>query len=324
MKNKNILVTGGSGFIGSHLVKRLVELGSKVTVVVKYKSIIDCVRLANVWDNIDVLEADLRNLDSIIYLKSIKHKYDIIFHLAAYNHVGDSFAHVQEALMSNLLGTANLLEHGPQNNKFIYTATSEIYGYQEEVPFNEDYLPFPISPYAIGKYAGELYAKLKIHQKNSDIVCVRPFNTFGPYQSERAIIPEIIVKCLKGKTIKTTEGLQTREFNYVGNIIDGFIAAASIRNTPDQSINIGSNKEISIKKLVEEIHTLTKSESKLLIGALPNRPTEIWRMSADNKRAKDLLNWEPKISFEKGILKTIDWYKKFIQLYHSDSGLREL
>ena len=324
MKNKNVLVTGGAGFIGSHLVKRLVDLDTNVTVTVKYKSLIDCVRLVSVWDRINVVEADLRNLDSIIYIKSLKEKFDIIFHLAAYNHVGDSFAHVQESLITNLLGTANLLEHGPEYEKFIYTATSEIYGYQEEVPFNEEYLPFPISPYAVGKYAGELYAKLKKHQEGTDIVCLRPFNTFGPYQSERAIIPEIIVKCLKGKTIETTEGLQTREFNYVENIIDAFIAAASINNIPDQSINIGSNKEISIKELVETIHNLTKSKSKLLIGALPNRPTEIWRMSADNKLAKDLLNWEPIISFEKGLSKTIDWYRKFIQLYYSDSGLRKL
>ena len=324
MKNKNILVTGGAGFIGSHLVKRLVDLGANVTVMVKYKSLIDCIRLVGVWDSINVFEADLRNLDSIIYIKSLKEKYDYIFHLAAYNHVGDSFAHVQESLMTNLLGTANLIEYGPEFNRFIYTATSEIYGYQEQVPFNEENLPFPISPYAIGKYSGELYAKLKRHQDNTEIICLRPFNTFGPYQSERAIIPEIIEKCLNGKTIKTTAGLQTREFNYVENIIDGFITAASINNIPDQSINIGSNREISIKELVETIHNLTKSKSKLLIGALPNRPTEIWRMSADNKLAKDILNWEPIISFEKGLLKTIDWYRKFIQLYYSDSGLRKL
>ena len=324
MKNKEILVTGGAGFIGSHLVSRLVDLGAKVTVVVKYKSIIDCIRLASIWDKIDVVEADLRNLDSIIHLNSLRKKYDIIFHLAAYNHVGDSFSHVQEALISNLLGTSNLLEKGPNYSKFIYTATSEVYGFQENIPFQEDNLPFPISPYAIGKYAGELYAKLKRHQENSSIICLRPFNAFGPYQSERAIIPEMIVKCLKGDSINTTEGLQTREFNYVDNLVDGFISSVSINNIPEKSINIGSNKEISIKELVETIHKLTNSKSKLNIGSLPNRPTEIWRMSADNRQAKEILGWEPKISFKDGLQLTIDWYKKFINFYYTDSGLKSL
>jgi len=324
MKNKEILVTGGAGFIGSHLVSRLVDLGAKVTVVVKYKSIIDCIRLASTWDKIDVVEADLRNLDSIIHLNSLRKKYDIIFHLAAYNHVGDSFSHVQEALISNLLGTSNLLEKGPNYSKFIYTATSEVYGFQENIPFQEDNLPFPISPYAIGKYAGELYAKLKRHQENSSIICLRPFNAFGPYQSERAIIPEMIVKCLKGDSINTTEGLQTREFNYVDNLVDGFISSVSINNIPEKSINIGSNKEISIKELVETIHKLTNSKSKLNIGSLPNRPTEIWRMSADNRQAKEILGWEPKISFKDGLQLTIDWYKKFINFYYTDSGLKSL
>ena len=324
MKNKNILITGGAGFIGSHLVKRLVNLGARVTVIVKYKSLIDCVRLASIWDEINVVEADLRNLDSVIYIKSIKKKFDIIFHLAAYNHVGDSFAHVNEALITNLLGTANLFEHGPEYERFIYTATSEVYGFQEHVPFKENALPFPISPYAVGKYSGELYANLKKHQDNGNIVCLRPFNTFGPYQSERAIIPELISKCIKGETIKTTEGTQTREFNYVDNIIDGFIASANIVDIPDQPINIGAGDEISIKSLVEKIHHLTKSKSELLIGALPTRPTEIWRMRAENKRAKALLNWESKISFEDGLIKTINWFKNFIELYHGNSGLKTL
>ena len=108
------MITGGAGFIGSHLVIRLVDLDANVTVTVKYKSLIDCVRLVSVWDRINVVEADLRNLDSIIYIKSLKEKFDIIFHLAAYNHVGDSFAHVHESLITNLLATANLLEHGPE------------------------------------------------------------------------------------------------------------------------------------------------------------------------------------------------------------------
>ena len=324
MKLKNILVTGGAGFIGSHLVRRLVKLNANVTVTVKYKSIIDCPRLLSVWDKIDIIEADIKNLDSVLFLKRCKNKFDIIFHLAAYNHVGDSFVHINESLKTNILGTSNLLEFGPSYDRFIYTATSEIYGFQKMIPFTEEDLPFPISPYAIGKYGGELYAKLKKHQSNNEIICLRPFNTFGPYQSERAIIPELIIKCLRGEEVKTTDGLQTREFNFVENIIDGFILAAKTSKIPETSINIGAGEEVIIKDLIKKIHNLTKSSSKLSIGALPNRPTEIWRMRAENKKAKTILGWTSSVPFEKGLIQTIRWFKNFIDLYFSDVGLRRL
>ena len=325
MKFKEILVTGGSGFIGSHLVRRLVKLGFNVTVTAKYKSIIDCPRLVPVWNDIKVVEADLRNIDSVLNINKITKKYDLIYHLAAYNHVGDSFNHIHESLLSNLISTANLLEFGPKFGRFIYTASSEVYGFQNSVPFRESDLPFPISPYAIGKYGGELYARMKKHQNaNKDILCLRPFNTFGPYQSERAIIPEIILKCLKGETIKTTRGLQTREFNYIDNIIDGFIAATNVSKIPDNPINIGSGKEILIKDLVKLIHELTNSKSILNIGALEDRPTEIWRMKADNKEAKLLLGWSENISFEEGLINTINWYKRFVKVYFGKNGLSKL
>ncbi len=322
MKNKKVLITGGSGFIGSHLTKRLVNLGADVSVTVKYKSIIDNVRLSPIWNDIKVIEADLRNLDS---LKPIaKESYDIIFHLAAYNHVGDSFLHVNESLMSNAIATANLLESEIDFGRLVYTATSEIYGYQENVPFNEDFLPYPISPYAVGKYAGELYARMKNHENNMPIVFIRPFNTFGPYQSDRAVIPELIIKCLKNMPIETTEGKQTREFNYVDNIVDGFLAIATHKPISNEPINIGSNQEISIADLVKTIHTLCESDSDLKIGALDNRPTEIWRMSADNTKASEILGWEPKVSFEEGLKITIDWFRDFLDVFYKESTLNKL
>ena len=163
MREKTVLVTGGAGFIGSHLVRRLVQEGARVTVVVKYRSMIDSVRLAPVWDDIEVVEADLRNLDSARSLANVS--YDVVFHLAAYNHVGDSFTHVQESILSNMLATANLMEAGLEYERFIYIASSEVYEFQEEIPFTESSMPFPISPYAVGKYGGELYAKMKLKLK---------------------------------------------------------------------------------------------------------------------------------------------------------------
>ena len=323
MKNKHILVSGGAGFIGSHLTRRLVGLGAKVSVIVKYKSVIDNIRLSSVWDNVTVIEADLRNIDSLRQFK--KQRYDVIFHLAAYNHVGDSFLHVSEALMSNIIATANLLEFAPEYDKFIYTSSSEVYGYQESIPFHESSIPNPISPYAIGKYSGELYASMKRHQTRQPIICVRPFNTFGPYQSERAVIPELIIKSLRNIPIDTTEGMQTREFNYVDNIVDGFLMLSDMNPPPEQVINIGSQQEIRICDLAKKIHKLCGSKSELRIGALPNRPTEILRMFADNTQAVQMLRWQPKVSFEKGLKRSIDWFRRYLStFYTSTSSLNQL
>lgn len=307
MKNKKVLVTGGSGFIGSHLVNRLLKEGADVTVMSRYNSVEENIRLKDVWNQINVVEADLRDIDSLRQLNDIKP--EIIFHLAAYNHVGASFVHVSEVFDVNAKGTANLLEAYGDYELFIYTSTSEIYGLQEGFPFKESFDPKPISPYAISKYAGELYCRMKQHISKNSIAVLRPFNVFGPYQSTKAIIPELIISCLKGKTIKTTEGKQTREFNFVDNIIDGFILAAKNKKAIGHVINVGSGKDISIRDLVKKIAEMTNSKSKLDIGALPYRPTEIWKMATDNTRAKEILGWEPKVSFEEGLKRTIEWFR---------------
>ena len=153
---------------------------------------------------------------------------------------------------------------------------------------------------------------------------MRPFNAFGPYQSERAIIPELIVRCLRGQPIETTEGLQTREFNFVDNLVDGFIAAAQADEVPPGPVNIGSGQEISIRDLARTIHRSCNSKSELRIGKLGNRPTEIWRMSADNQLAKNFFGWSPHISFEEGLSRTITWFEKYLQIYFGSSGLRAL
>ena len=312
IKNKKILVTGGAGFIGSHLTDRLVREGGNVSVIVKYNSIIDCPRLVKVWNKIKIIEADLRNVDSVSEIKNMN--FDLVFHLAAYNHVGDSFKHVLENVNSNLISTINLLNSGPKFKKLIHMGTSEIYGQQIKLPFNVNEKANPMSPYAVTKYSSELFSILKAKSSKLDLLCVRPFNTFGPFQSEKAIIPEIIMKCLQNKEIKTTEGKQTREFNYVDNIIDGLIFLNKKVKHKIDPINIGSNKPISIKLLVKKIHKFTNSKSKLKIGALNYRPNEIWKMHADNKFISSK-GWKPKVNFDLGLKDTISWYRKFYKLY---------
>ena len=322
LRNKKILVTGGAGFIGSHLTKRLVDEGAKVSVLVKYNSIIDCPRLVKIWDKINIIEADLRNTDSVGEMK--KNSYDLAFHLAAYNHVGDSFKHVLENVNSNLISTINLLNNGPKIKKIIHMGTSEIYGIQSKLPFDVKEMPNPMSPYAVTKYASELFSLLKSKSSNLNLLCVRPFNTFGPFQSEKAIIPEMIIKCLQNKEIKTTGGKQTREFNYIDNIIDGVLFLNKKIKHTIEPINVGSNNPISIKNLVKKIYKYTKSNSKLKIGSLNYRPNEIWRMQANNKFILSK-GWKPKINFDEGLRLTIAWYQKFNESYlDKDSSFKNL
>ena len=310
LKGKRVLVTGGSGFIGSHLCRRLVEEGADLYVMVKYNSVMDNVRLVGLWDRLTPVEADLRNTDSLKQVARVQP--DIIYHLAAYNHVGDSFSQVSEAVDSNGKGTVNLLEAYEDYSRFVYTSSSEVYGYQESSPFREDALPQPLSPYAVGKYMGELYARMKWRSENKPVVVLRPFNAYGPYQSPRAVNAEIIIKCLLAEDIVTTEGHQTREFNFVEDLAEGFILAATCPDAVGQVINLGCGEEISIRDLVCRIHKLTQSKSRLRIGELPDRPGEIRRMCADNSKAKKMLGWSPKVGQEQGLVITIEWYRRYL------------
>ncbi len=320
---KRVLVTGGSGFIGSHLTRRLVAEGARVAVLTKYHSSIDNIRIVDVWNQLEVIEADIRNQDSLQKIR--RFKPDIVYHLAAYNHVGDSFVHVQEALQCNMVGTANVFEACDNFERFVYVATSEVYGHQRSVPFSEELSPFPISPYAVGKYGGEMYCRMKMHSTAQDVVVLRPFNAFGPYQSTRAIIAEIILTCLQGKEVHATQGAQTRDFNYVQNLVDGFLLAGIRNEASGQIINLGSGTEISIKDLILEIHRQTNSSSELHFGSLSDRPTEIWRMVASNDTAKDILGWSPIIDFAEGMRRTIEWYRNYVDVFEGEaSGLQRL
>ena len=311
MKDKRVVVTGGSGFIGSHLVRRLLDSGAQVAVTVRYGNVIKNERLRDVWTRLTVIEADLRNRGALDAVARFEPHY--VFHLAAYNHVGESFRQVEECFDVNAKGTANLLDVCPGSEAFLYMSTSEVYGHQASVPFVETMSPEPISPYAITKYSGELYCRMKQRMKGSGrIVVLRPFNAYGPYQSSKAIIPELIIHCLKGRPIRTTKGEQTREFNYVENLVDGLIAAAEHPGKIEGPVNLASGEEVAIKDLVLKIAELTQTKSKLEIGALEYRPTEIWRMFADSSRARTLLGWTPRIHLEEGLRRTVEWYRQYL------------
>ncbi|HEV2707702.1 MAG TPA: GDP-mannose 4,6-dehydratase [Pyrinomonadaceae bacterium] len=318
MKQKRVLVTGGSGFIGSHLVHRLLSDGAHVAVTVRYGNVMKNERLRDCWDDITVIEADLRNRGALACI--LDFEPEVVFHLAAYNHVGQSFVQVEECFDVNAKGTANLLDTCTGVERFVYMSTSEVYGHQTEVPFVETMCPEPISPYAITKYTGELYCRMKQRiGGDTSVVILRPFNTFGPYQSAKAVIPELIINCLRGNPIQTTKGEQTREFNYVENIVDGLVMAGAHAERLDGVMNLAAGEEVSIRDLVRKIAELTGTRSAIEIGALPYRPTEIWRMFADSSRARQTIGWEPRISLEEGLRRTVEWFRGY---YRDELGVK--
>jgi nucleoside-diphosphate-sugar epimerase len=312
LPNTRVLVTGGSGFIPSHLVRRLLADGAKVATTLRYANVVKNERIRDLWDDLEIIEADLRNRGALEQIRRFRPNF--LFHLAAYNHVGQSFTQVEECFDVNAKGTANLLDTCGPVDKFIYMSTSEVYGHQSAVPFVETMTPDPISPYAITKYAGELYCRLKQRVEGGfPIVIVRPFNVYGPYQSSKAVIPELIINCLRGVPVRTTKGEQTREFNYVSDIVDGLIRAALHPDRIDGPVNIAAGEEVRICDLVRTIAAITGTKSTVEIGALPYRPTEIWRMYADATRAQQLLGWRPQVTIEQGLRQTVDWFRRHLE-----------
>jgi nucleoside-diphosphate-sugar epimerase len=185
--------------------------------------------------------------------------------------------------------------------------------------------PRPQSPYSVGKYAGELYALMKQREAGRPIVVLRPFNAFGPGQSTRALIPELIVKCLREVPVLTTEGLQTREFTYVTDLTEGMVMAALSKEAEGQVMNLGMGRDIAIRDVARLVHEKTGGRSDLKIGALPTRPNEIWQMRSDANRAKEILGWEAKVSFEEGLDRTIAWFREYLPVYYDpESGLLKL
>lgn len=308
MKNKRVLVTGGSGFIGSHLVRCLLEAGASVAVIVRYGNIVKNIRLADSWSCLHVIEADLRNRGALQAIR--RFDPELVFHLAAYQDVGQSFSQIEECFDVNAKGTANLFDACEGASRFVYVATSEVYGFQTGVPFVESMEPKPLSPYAVTKYAGEMFCRMKQRMSpRGAIVILRPFNAFGPYQSTKAIIPELILKSLRHQPVRTTPAEQTRDFNYVTNLVDGMLLAAEHPDPPEGPINLAGGEEIAIRDLAHRVVELTGSDSRLEIGAFPYRPNEILRMCGDSTLARQALGWSPRVNMDEGLRITIGWYR---------------
>lgn len=308
LAGKRVLVTGAGGFIGSYVVRALVSAGAEVYAMSSSVSSVMPARLADIAADIRLVEANLTDRSAMDSMAETVAP-ELVAHLAAFTHVGKSFRRVDENISTNIQGTVNLLQAlEGRYERLVYTGTSEIYG-DTPTPFREDGPVNPVSPYSVSKYAGERYA-LMFHQAYRwPIVCLRPFNAYGPWQTPDRVIPEIILTALRGGELLMTDGRQTREFNYVEDLAAGFVAALTTPGNDGTVINLGCGEDVSIRDLTTLILDLMGNPIEARLGALDHRPTEIWSMFCDNTRARQRLGWAPAHGLVEGLGRTIEWYR---------------
>ncbi|MCL5935525.1 MAG: NAD-dependent 4,6-dehydratase LegB [Firmicutes bacterium] len=314
-----ILVTGAGGFIGSHLAEELVRQGHAVRAFIHYNS-------SNYWGwleesefkrDIEVYTGDIRDYDSV---KASLEGREAVYHLAALIGIPYSYVSPIAYIKTNIEGTYNICQAARELGvaRVIQTSTSEVYGTARYVPINEEHPLQAQSPYAASKIAADQLA-LSFHRSfGLPVVVVRPFNTFGPRQSARAIIPTIITQVLAGARVIRLGNLRpTRDFNYVQDTVSGMIAVGLSDQALGQVVNVGSGREISIGKLVQHIEKAIGKDIVVEQEEVRVRPgkSEVERLLCDNRRAYELTGWAPCYTLEDGLMETVEWFKKNLHLY---------
>ncbi|MDI6785580.1 MAG: SDR family NAD(P)-dependent oxidoreductase [bacterium] len=319
-KNKTVLVTGAAGFIGSHLTEKLVSLGAKTKAFIRYNSRGNQGFIENfkpqVKEKLEIIAGDLKDLQAV---KEASREVDIIFHLGSLIAIPYSYLHPTEVVETNVLGTLNVMNAAKENNvkRIIHTSTSEVYGTAIYVPIDEKHPLQGQSPYSASKIGADMIAESFYRSYDLPVITIRPFNTYGPRQSARAVIPALITQIIAGKDVFLGSTKPVRDFNFVADTVCGFIKTAETSNIEGEVINIGNGKGITIGELTDKIISLIGKEVKVLFDATRIRPTksEVERLIASNEKAKKLIGWEPKVSLDEGLKRTIDWISDNIAIY---------
>jgi NAD dependent epimerase/dehydratase len=311
-KQESVLVTGADGFIGSHLTELLVRQGYKVKALSQYNSFNDWGWLDDVecTNEIDVLTGDVRDPH---YCKHITKNVDIVFHLAALVAIPYSYIAPDSYLDTNVKGTLNICQAALENSvkRVIHTSTSEVYGTAQYVPIDEKHPLQPQSPYSASKIGADSIAMSFFNAFDLPLTIARPFNTYGPRQSARAVIPTIISQIASGKKqIKLGDVSPTRDFNYVADTCRGFLELARCDKAIGEVVNIGSNFEISVGDALTLIRELMKSDVEFIVDEQRLRPgkSEVFRLWCDNKKIRDLTGFVPTYEMRTGLKETIDWF----------------
>ena len=315
IKGQKVLVTGANGFIGSHLVERLLEENCHVTAFVRYNSLgswgwLDTFSSKQLKE-IQVVAGDIRDFKSICSaLKGV----EVVFHLAALIGIPYSYHSPASYVEVNVTGTLNVLQSALDLDvkKVLTTSTSEVYGTAQYAPINEKHPKQGQSPYSATKIAADYLAESFHRSFNLPVVIVRPFNTYGPRQSARAIIPTVITQLLSGKNkIKLGSLSPTRDMLYVKDTIEGFVAIAKSDKTIGEEINIATGSEISINNLVKKLIDIINPKAKIINDEKRVRPekSEVERLLGDNKKIQKLTGWAPKFLLNNGLKETLEWFK---------------
>lgn len=330
MKNHNamkkkVLVTGADGFIGSHLVEALLKEGYTVTALSQYNSF-------NYWgwledvpenENLQIINGDIRDPH---FCKEIIKGMDVVFHLGALIAIPFSYVAPDSYVDTNIKGTLNICQAAREqgNVRVIHTSTSEVYGTAQYVPIDEKHPKQPQSPYSASKIGADAMAMSFYNAFDLPITIARPFNTYGPRQSARAIIPTIITQINSGiKEIKVGDLTPTRDLNFVEDTCQGFLAIANNDNTIGKEINIASNFEISMQDVLSLIKEIMKSNVSFVVDEQRLRPkkSEVFRLWGDNSLIKELTGFQPHFSIQEGLQKTCEWFSQQANLCKYKSSI---
>ena len=321
MKGRLVCVSGAGGFIGSHLVERLVEMGARVRALVHYNS-------RNDWGNLELLpKAAMQKLDvrsgdirDPFWVREIMKDCEVFFHLAALIGIPYSYVSPAEYVSTNVMGTLNVLKTAKEMGvkRVIHTSTSEVYGTAEYVPIDERHPLKGQSPYSASKISADKMAESFFYSFELPVTIVRPFNTYGPRQSARAVIPTIISQTLSRKGMIHLGSLEPiRDLSYVKDIVEGFIRAAQSPASVGQTINIGAGQGITVGELARKIIGLTGVSAKIRKDTARVRPekSEVERLVCDSSKAKKLIGWKPRYTLEEGLSETVEFFKHHMSRY---------
>jgi NAD dependent epimerase/dehydratase len=315
---KRVLVTGAGGFIGSHLAESLVASGAGVRAFVHYNAAGSRGWLDHspLQKEMDVRAGDITDADSV--LSAVK-GVDAVFHLAALIAIPYSYAAPRSYIRTNIEGTLNVLQAAREAGtaRVVHTSTSEVYGTARQVPIAETHPLSGQSPYSASKIGADKIAEAFHLSFNVPVVTVRPFNTFGPRQSARAVIPTIVTQLLTGETVRLGSTHPTRDLNFVANTVEGFLLAGEHPQAPGGTFNLGSGREIAIGDLAALIAKIMGKPIRIDTDAERLRPpgSEVERLLADHTLASAVLGWQPRVSLEDGLEQTIEWLRANLQNY---------
>ena len=318
--NKRVMVTGAGGFLGSHLVEQLLAEGAEVRAFVRYNSRGDpgLLRLIQTKDRsrLEIVAGDLRDENAI---RKAVEASQIIFHMGAMISIPYSYRHPVEVAETNFMGTLNILVacRDYKVERMIHTSSSEVYGTALQVPIKESHPLQGQSPYSASKIGADKLAESFFCAYELPVVTVRPFNTYGPRQSARAVIPTIITQALSLNSIRLGNQNTSRDFTFVKDTIAGLMKAAESTGVEGQVLNLGTGQEIRIGDLAQKIIQKIGRSVEIDMDPVRLRPerSEVLRLLSDNTLARKSLGWEPKVSLDDGLNETIDWIKAHLDLY---------